>query len=391
MRVLQICHDFPSAVGGGATHVHHLSKELVKLGHQVTVFTTDLIGKGERASRAFEEMDGISVRRFRVTSIPMVGLDVGNIPLGMLPAILKKTDYDIVHVHSYRFFSTWIVPIVHILKPRVPIIMTSHSAHEPSRPWRIRIFDNIWGKPIFRSVARVIALTDIERGYLVSLGCPADRIRIIPNGVDSFLLDYVPNIQRFKTSFNITHEKLALFVGRIGLGKGLDILVDAIPQVLAQLGRDVLFLFVGPDWGDREALEQRARALGIEGNILFTGSLAGESLLDAYHSSAIVVLLSRFDASPLVLVEAMAAAKPVVATRVGGIPNVVREGVTGILVEPEDPTSAAAAMIRLLSDSRLAEQFGQAGKALVRARYQWNQIAGQVANLYAELSPTVRV
>ncbi|MCL4486899.1 MAG: glycosyltransferase family 4 protein [Chloroflexi bacterium] len=384
MRVLQVCHDFPIAVGGGAIHVHRVSRELVRLGNRVTVFTTDLIGKGERTDRACEEMDGISVRRFHATPIPVLGLDVGNIPFGLLPAILRQRDIDVIHVHSYRFFSTWIVPLLRLFKRNVPVVMTSHCAFEPSHPWRIRLFDATWGRLVFKSATRVIALTEIESEYLVSLGCAADKIHIIPNGVDSAVLDHVADVKAFRARFGITHAKVALFVGRIGLGKGLDVLVDAIPAVAKRFGGDVLFMFVGPDWGDRQELEQRAHSLGVSASVLFTGPLNGNTLLDAYQAADIVVLLSRFDASPLVIVEAMAAAKAVVATRVGGIPNIVRDGSTGLLVSSENSTEAAAAMVRLLSDRPLAEKYGQAGRQLVQRHYLWNQIAGQVQDVYAK-------
>jgi spore coat protein SA len=188
----------------------------------------------------------------------------------------------------------------------------------------------------------------------------------------------------FRARFGITHAKVALFVGRIGLGKGLDVLVDAIPAVARQFGGDVLFMFVGPDWGDRQDLEERAKSLGVGASVRFTGPLSGNTLLDAYHAADVVVLLSRFDASPLVIVEAMAAGKAVVATRVGGIPNIVRHETTGLLVSSENASEAATAIARLLSDSQLAEKFGQAGRELVRERYQWHLIAAQVADVYHE-------
>ncbi len=384
MKVLQICHDFPTAVGGGATHVYQLSKGLAESGHQVTVFATDLIGKNQRSTRASEQMDGITVRRFRTVQVPLVGADVGNIAFGMLPAALTVERPDIIHVHTYRFFPTWLTPILRWVR-RVPVVMTSHSAYEPTRPTRIGLFDRTWGKVIFKTVNRIIALTEIEKKYLTWLGAASDKIVIIPNAVDSALLAYQPNIQRFRDKHHLKEAKIVLFVGRIGLAKGLDTLVDAIPDVLALSGDDVRFVLVGPDWGDQRALEERARCLGVDKYILFTGALVGDHLLDAYHAADVVVLLSRCDASPIVLVEAMAAGKPIVATRVGGIPNLVQDGINGLLVEPGDAGAAAGAINRVLADHTLAERLGQAGKALVREKFQWSQTIQQVVNLYSEL------
>lgn len=384
MRVLQVCHDFPAAVGGGATHVYRLSKGLAEAGHQITVFATDLIGKNQRSTRASEQMDGITVRRFHAIQVPWVGADVGNIAFGMLPSALTVERPDIIHVHTYRFFPTWLAPILHLIR-QVPVVMTSHSAFEPTRPARIDLFDRTWGKVIFKTVNHIIALTEIERKYLTWLGADPDKIVIIPNAVDSSLLEYQPNVQRFRDEHDLKEAKLVLFVGRIGLAKGLDTLVDAIPAVLDQSGGDVRFVLIGPDWGDRCVLEARARGLGVEANVLFTGALVGDQLLDAYHAADVVVLLSRFDASPIVLVEAMAAGKPIVATRVGGIPDIVQDGANGLLVEPGDARAAASAINRILADRALAKRLGQAGKALVREKFQWNQVTGQVASLYSEV------
>jgi len=384
MKVLQICHDFPPSLGGGATHVYHLSKGLVKAGHQVTVLATDLIGKNRRSTCASEEMDGIVVRRFHARHLPFVGADVGNIAVGMLRAALTDARPDIVHVHTYRFFSTWLAPMVRSIR-RVPVVMTSHSAFEPTRPARIELFDRTWGKVIFKSISRIIALTGIEQRYLAWLGADPDKIVIIPNAVDPALLEYQPNVQRFRNAYDLKQEKVVLFVGRIGLAKGLDTLVDAIPGVLAQSGNAVRFVLVGPDWGDRLVLEERARRLGVGASVLFTGALVGDELLDAYHAADVVVLLSRFDASPIVLLEAMAAGKPVVATHVGGIPDIVEDGVNGLLVEQEDARAAAAAINCVLAEPALANRLGQAGKALVREYYQWDKVVQRVVSVYEEL------
>lgn len=364
--------------------MYRLSKGLVDVGHQVCVFATDLIGMNQRSTCSVEFIDGISIRRFRTSQVPMVGVDVGNIAFGMLPAALTAARPDIIHVHTYRFFPTWLAPILRPIK-RVPVVMTSHSAYEPTRPARIKLFDQTWGRVIFKSSSRIIALTEIEKRYLIYLGADPSKIIVIPNAVNSNLLTYRPDIARFRNNHHLRDEKVVLFVGRIGLAKGLDILVDAIPHVLAQAGSNIRFVLVGPDWGDRYALELRAKSLDVDTHILFTGALVGEDLLNAYHTADVVVLLSRFDASPIVLLEAMAAGKPIVAARVGGIPDIIKDGVNGLVVEPEDVAAAGAAISRILADSALADRLGQAGKMQVGEHYRWDKVSQRVANLYEEL------
>jgi len=194
-----------------------------------------------------------------------------------------------------------------------------------------------------RAGAIVTVSRAVERELVQRLGWPAERITVIPNGV---ALDPVlPE-----------RGELVGTLTSFAPVKGLDVLLDAARQLPA--ARFALF-----GEGDASALETRARALGLDGRVTFPGAVPARAAL---AQMSVFVLSSYMENAPLALLEAMAAGVPVVATRVGGVPELVPEG-TGELVEPGDPAALAAAIARLLGDPALASARAGAARRHVEA------------------------
>jgi glycosyltransferase involved in cell wall biosynthesis len=143
-------------------------------------------------------------------------------------------------------------------------------------------------------------------------------------------------------------------------------------------------LSVGDDGGDREALERRAEALGVRGAISFSGAWERAKLPAAYRSAAVCVVPSRFEAFPYVALEAMACGCAVVAAAVGGLPEAIEHGVSGLLVAAEDPEALAAAVAGLLSDPDRRLALGRAARARVLSLYTARKVAERMAEIYAE-------
>ncbi|OLB15188.1 MAG: hypothetical protein AUH07_03240 [Gemmatimonadetes bacterium 13_2_20CM_70_9] len=163
--------------------------------------------------------------------------------------------------------------------------------------------------------------------------------------------------------------------------KGLDYLVKALAQLPPQ--RRVRLVVVGEDWGGVADLRSLARTLGIEDRILFKGLLARDEVLRAYASADVFVLPSLFEPFGIVLLEAMAAGLPVVASRVGGIVDVVEDGKTGLLVPPRNPQAIADAIERLLSNPTLRQRMG--AEARMRApAYSWEELVPRILEVYRE-------
>jgi len=145
----------------------------------------------------------------------------------------------------------------------------------------------------------------------------------------------------------------------------------------------VFLSVIGEDWGGVASLRSLARVLGVEGQVMLRGPLPRNEVLRAYGSSDALVLPSLFEPFGIVLLEAMAAGLPVVASRVGGIVDVVEDGKTGLLVPPRNPQALADAIGRLVSDPPLRRRMGDAGRAKVPA-YSWERLIPRILEVYQE-------
>jgi glycogen(starch) synthase len=159
-----------------------------------------------------------------------------------------------------------------------------------------------------------------------------------------------------------------LVVGRLRIRKGVDVLLAALPELLRR--HPGARLVVAGDGEHRTALQGAAAALGLEGAVTFLGRVGGERVRALLPGAAALVVPSIYEGMPLVVLEAMAAAVPVVASRVSGIPEVVMDGETGWLVAPEDPPALAAALAALLADPQAARRRGAAGRRRLDERFR---------------------
>ena len=174
-------------------------------------------------------------------------------------------------------------------------------------------------------------------------------------------------------------------IGRAISGKGMDFYLRAA-RLLLDEGRDVRFLVIGAvsvEKSYKSEMEELARGLNLEGRVIFTGER--EDVADILREVDIVVHPSLSEGLSNVILEAMAAAVPVVATRVGGTPELVQEGVTGLLVPPANATELGSAIARLLDDPQLACKFGQAGRRRIIEEFSIDRMLRQTEALYRRL------
>lgn len=238
---------------------------------------------------------------------------------------------------------------------RVPVTVTAHAKdifHEDNAP-KLR-----------NRLAGVSGVVTVSR-------CNADHLRgVLPRSVP---VHHVPNGVSVAAPVPTVAGGPVLCVSRLVPKKGIDVLLDAL-ALLAAGSSPVCaeIIGAGPLHDD---LAARARALGIADRVTFRGRLTSDEVAAAYRRCSMVVLPCRIDPSgdrdglPTVLVEAMARAVPVISTDVAGIPELVRDGQTGLLVAPDDPAALATAMGRLLDDRELAARLGAAGRQLVAEDY----------------------
>ncbi len=227
-------------------------------------------------------------------------------------------------------------------------------------------------------IDKIIAVSSLLADRVQALGAAPEKVALIPNGVDTSTFKYVTNEKRF--------DRNLLWVGRMSIEKGVEYLIRAISQVVAQFPQTTLTL-VG-DGPLRADIENLINSLGLEDHVILTGMLTHEEIPAHLARADLFVLPSLSEGLPLVLVEAMSAGKPVVATRVGGIPDVlVDEGEhqTGYLVPPKDPEALTESICTLLGAPEKAHRMGQNGRERIEQQFTWSTIADQTIAIYKSL------
>jgi glycosyltransferase involved in cell wall biosynthesis len=221
----------------------------------------------------------------------------------------------------------------------------------------------------YRLAHAVVANSSAAAEQLAREGVPATHIRLIPNGVD---------VSRFRRQPTERHGRVVTMVANLRAEKGHDVLIDAAPAILAA-HPDVEFLLAG-DGPLADALAARARARGVADRIVFLGATA--NVPDVLARSDLFVLPSRSEALPNAVIEAMAAGLPVVASGVGGIPELIVHGETGLLAPPGDPHALAGAVDYLLDRPALAAAFGDAARDHVTREFGFGRLVERVEHLY---------
>lgn len=231
----------------------------------------------------------------------------------------------------------------------------------------------------------IVTLSDAgAREYLSRAIGDRRQFVTIPNGVDAGALASAADRRGVRREFGIERDAFVIAcVGRLVRVKGIDVLVAAAPRIAAQDGGpDVRFLVVG-DGPERTALASAAARLGVGDRFSFTGFRADVGRL--LSAADLLAMPSRNEGLGMSILEAMALSLPVVASHVGGIPEVVTDGATGILVTPEDPDALAHACVDLVRDPERARKMGIAGRRLVSERFSVERFVEKTARLYLDL------
>ncbi|GAB2573296.1 glycogen synthase [Streptomyces capparidis] len=360
-------------VGGMQNHVAELTRCLDGLGLRQYVLTSRLAGPAGRSrlgERAVVARTGIRVPALRQLWAPPA----------LVAALRARGPFDVVHAHSGEDLAVLPVARLAAARHRCPLVVTLHcSLRHTLRDGspRTALLRLLGGRVERRSVAAadaVVVLTPTAARHLADDGVPPSRLHVIPSGFSPALFaegrpDPFPGLPRPRIAY----------IGRLAPQKGVATLLDAhrhcrVPAAL---------LIVG-DGPCRPALEARAR-----GRAHFTGFLPHTRIPAVLEHIDVLVLPSVYEELGSVLVEAMAAARPVVAGRVGGIPDLIRDGENGLLADPGDPRSFAAAIDRVLTHPSLATHLGETAHRTARP-YAWPRLAERVAGVYDEVIARAR-
>lgn len=358
-------YSFP---GGVVNHISYLAHYFSQWGHEVKIIAPCL-RKETRYSN--EKLTPIG----RPLPIPFGG-SVARIPLSpWLPAqvgeILSKENFGVLHLHEPF---TPMLSLSCLLKSNCTNVGTFHACHDKSFSYRI-------GQPLLKTwLPRLHGKIAVSKPALrfVSRYLPGDY-QIIPNGIDT---------EHFSAS-GPQHEKSAdgklnvLFVGRLEKRKGLNYLLNACARVQKEYP-DFQLVVVGPGTRLRPGYEELVRDLHLK-DVVFTDFVPTAELATYYRSADIFCAPATGGESfGIVLLEAMASGKPVVATDIEGYASVLTQGEEGLLVPPRDEESLAHALLSLLNDESLRHQMGAKGR-IKAEQYSWANVARQVMDYYMSL------
>lgn len=370
MKILQTPVRFYPYIGGVENYVYFLSKELMKLGHDVEVICAN-----EPKLKVRDEIDGIKVRR-----LSYIGkIASTNITL-KLPYELLKNDFDVIHTHIPTPWSADWSAIISKNK-RKPLVLTYHNNLEgiSITDYIAKMYNNTILKSTLRR-SKIIIVT--QTNYLLSpyLKSCGYKIAVIPNGVD------VNKFKPFKND-NDGHKVFFLSIlNRYHRYKGLDYLLRAFKTVKKEI-KDAE-LIVG---GEGELLgyyRKMASILDLKNYVKFVGFISDEKIVQYYNKCGVFVLPSismEQEGFGIVLLEAMACGKPVVATQVVGTAKDVEERNAGIIVKPKGERALANAIIQILSDKSLAREMGKRGRILVEEEYSWEIVAKTIERIYFDV------
>ncbi|MCI4372609.1 MAG: glycosyltransferase family 4 protein [Thermoplasmata archaeon] len=381
MKIAQVTLRF-DAPGGVETNVREVSRRLRSAGEEVEVYASDLYDEArwDRRNDYAAEVDGVPVHRFPVRKRLIPGLTMPMM-IGLMDA-LSASGADVVHAHSHRYGHVLEAAAV-ADRRHIPLVVSTHyhpaDRREPA--WKkgmLRLQDVGFGATAYR-VARALVVETEREASLVREFAPADRIRVIPPGID---------VARWSAPVptatpNGLPPEYFLFFGRVAPNKGIPFLVDAIGRLAPSLRLPLVIM--GPDWGERSNIEERARALGLQDSVTFLGHVGSDDTVRAILRGArALVLPSEWEAFGLVLLMAMAAGTPIVATNVGGVPEVLDHGRAGLLVPYADPGALAEALRRVLEEPGPTRDRVRFGRDRV-PQYDWSVAVERHRALYREV------
>jgi phosphatidylinositol alpha-mannosyltransferase len=356
-----ICAPYDLGRDGGVnSHIRAQARALRELGHDVCVFgaSSAPLGGGELAVSACVSL---------VIGGTETGIGVDPRSWRRVAELFRTARFDVLHMHEPLMP---LVPWVALVQSAAPVVATFHTHREGGHRW-YGPYRRLLA-PLMRRIRTRLTVSDAAR-RTVARAFPGDY-EVVPNGID---------VDRFRQAAgrppSVPHSlRPVLFVGRLEPRKGVDRLIRAMSLVQAHAS-DARLVIVG-DGPDRASLEATARDAGVE--VTFAGRVSDDELPAYYRAAEIVCSPALGDESfGIVLLEAMAAGRPIVATRIEGYAELLTGSGSARLVDVDDPPALAREIISLLADPELRRSLGARGAVFVRD-YDWAAIARRLESIY---------
>jgi glycosyltransferase involved in cell wall biosynthesis len=401
MKIGIVNQWFPPEYGGIASYNAYVARGYSELGHEVTVLTARTSPDQPRISMT----GGIRVIRidhwiepYRLRRLPVVGRHVRTVRHVFYSLQVQRVLSGLVRTHALdivEFAEINAEGIMHVLRPSgVPTVVRSHTPHvllnqtvTEDRGFDMGLIARIESAFVKRAEAVTAPSAHLARAVEREMRLPPHTVHVIPNPIDTE--EFSPGPPRSSLCEPVT----ILYVGRLGREKGIFVLAEAL-ALLATGGTQAPWraVIAGADRPDAAGHSNRAQLddffskRGLSGRVELCGSVSQEHLVALYRSADVCVVPSIFyESFSYTSVQALACGKPVVASSVGGIPEVVIDGETGFVIPPGDAQALAEALRRLVDDGSLRAALGEAGRRRAVERYAYPIIAGANLQLFADI------
>jgi len=385
MKILHVIANLAPRYGGPSQACWEMARAVAQLGHQVSIYTTNQDGPGELEVPLDRPVrrDGVEIRYFPIQAPRFWG---ASLPLAL--ALKRRIPAsDLVHIHSLYLFHD-LVAGHWCRRFNVPYLMRPHGTLDPfihrRHRGRKRLMELLFEDRNLRRAAALHFTTAEEKTLAAPFTFQTPGV-VVPLGINWEEFAHLPDPGGFRRRYpEIGDKTVILFFGRINFKKGLDILARAFGAV-ARRRRDVHLVITGPDnegWGAR--VRTWLAEEGVAERTTFTGMLLGPEKLAVLRDAALFVLPSYAENFGLAVIEAMAAALPVVISDQVNIWREVKAAGAGRVI-PTDPQALADQLLDLVDHPEAAACMGRKGRALVQERFQWPQIARSLAIAYERI------
>ena len=359
--MLTILHtESSTGWGGQENRTLHESIGLKALGQRIVILCQPAGILGEKA-----EAEGIEVRRC------MMRKSYNIFAVKYILDLIKSENIDIINTHSGK--DSLLAGIAGRLSGKKPLIVRTRHLALP-----------ITSKFTYRYIThRIVTVSEYVRQYLISEGLPAKQVLAVPTCVDLAKFDPAKTKESLRRELGLGRE--TPLIGTISIlrrKKGHHILLDAIPLILKKVP-DAVFVFAG-NGPQKENILNKIKNLGLEDRVLMLG--LRNDVAGILKSIDLFVLPTFQEALGTSFLEAMAMGKPVVGTNVGGVGEVIKNGLNGFLVEPGNPPAIAEAVIKLLEDKEEAKKMGIEGRKMVERNFSIDKMCREMLDLYSSLS-----
>ena len=390
MKIALVCPaSLPATQFGGIVFLAvDLAQEISEMGHNVTIYTTDLDfsngpNKFNKKLPRIEKFEKFLINRTHV----WFSLKLFFVNTSMSKEI-ENDKPDIIHTIGLRSFQSIIAWRVS-KKLNIPLVvsdqggLTTHPFLAESGFFLKTLYkiQDFFIRKIINDASVISVANEYEQKIFSSLN-KKSRIEIIRNGVN---LKKLVSKHNFKEKYQI-NSNFILFVGRFSKSKGIETLINAFSIVKNELkDSEIHLVIMGVDFGYQAEMEKLIKKLNLSEEIKVIKNPPRDDVISAYGESEFLVLPSQWELSPLVPLESFAFKKPVISTNSHGIPYTVQNNKNGILVEPENSLELSNAIVKLLNDSKLREKLGLSGYNFVNEECNCVSMAKNSLKLYEDI------